>query len=136
MCIRDRYSSISQGGQDDHTGKVIGGTYAIGSFTLGYQYSRDAHNDNGGTSYYENNAFGVSFSVNDDLSISFGEHESDRKSDTASVRNTLTAQSVQLAYSMGGASLKIAETSFDGANYLSTTAGDKDGTTIALTLAF
>jgi hypothetical protein len=48
----------------------------------------------------------------------------------------LEAQSIQMAYSMGGASLKIAETEVDGATYNSTTAGDRDGTTIALSLAF
>jgi len=37
---------------------------------------------------------------------------------------------------MGGASIKIAETSFDNSSYVSTTAGEKDGTTIAVTLAF
>jgi hypothetical protein len=130
------YSTISEGGQDDHTGHAIGATYAVGSFTLGYQFSRDNHNVPDGTSYYENNACGVSFAVNDNLSISYGEHKSERTSDRPILANTLTAQSIQLAYSMGGATIKVAETTFDGANYLSTTAGDKDGTTIALSLAF
>jgi hypothetical protein len=41
-----------------------------------------------------------------------------------------------MAYSMGGASIKVAETSVDNGTYVSTTANDKDGTTIALSLAF
>ena len=41
-----------------------------------------------------------------------------------------------MAYSMGGATLKIAETDFSGSSYVSTTAGDKDGTTVMLSLAF
>ena len=46
------------------------------------------------------------------------------------------ADSLQLAYTMGGASIKIAENSVDNASYQSTTTFDKDGTTVALTLAF
>ena len=37
---------------------------------------------------------------------------------------------------MGGATIAIAENSVDNASYVSTTTQDKDGTTIALTLAF
>ena len=37
---------------------------------------------------------------------------------------------------MGGATIKIAETEADNADYVSTTAGDKEGTTVMLTLAF
>ena len=46
------------------------------------------------------------------------------------------AQSIQVAYSMGGASIKIAETQGDNLKYQSGSANSKDATTIALTLAF
>ena len=55
-------------------------------------------------------------------------------SDAADVE--ITSESLQAAYTMGGATLKIAETSVDNALYNSTTAGDRDATTIALSLAF
>ena len=48
----------------------------------------------------------------------------------------LDASSIQLAYTMGGASVKVAETSVDNGTYVSTTANNKDGTTIMLSLAF
>jgi outer membrane protein OmpU len=128
------YSSISQGVVDDRTAYVVGAVYAVGSVTIGYQYSRDGV-DSGGTDYYENHAVGVAFSVNDDLSISYGRHESER-GDTGLTGTTVEADSLQMAYSMGGASLKIAETSVDNQSYVSGTAADRDGTTIALTLAF
>ena len=87
------------------------------------------------TSYYENNAYGVSFAVNDDLSISYGNHKSDRVlNNGTSVEND--ANSLQLAYSMGGVSIKIAQTEVDNQNYTSGTSGDRDGTSIALSLAF
>ena len=134
------YTSIDQAeGADsdgDRTGHVIGATYAAGNFTFGYQVSRDNeghHNSN--TAYYDNTAWGVSFNVNDDLSISYGEHESERAR-SGDTNVTMDATSIQLAYSMGGAAIKIAETNIDNSSYVSTTAGEKDGTTIAVTLAF
>jgi len=73
--------------------------------------------------------------VNDDLSLSYGGHNSDRYlTNSTNVDND--AYSLQLAYSMGGASIKVAETHVDNANYQTGTANDIDGTTIALTLAF
>jgi len=125
------------GADGDRTQRVLGATYAVGGFTIGYQYSKDAKQGVGNavTSYYENDAYGVSFAVNDDLSISYGNHKSDRVlNNGTSVEND--ANSLQLAYSMGGASIKIAETSVDNGSYVSGTGQDKDGTTLALTLAF
>ena len=121
----------------DKSSKVLGFTYAIGGATVGYQYSIEDLNlaTIGATSHYANNAFGVSFSVNDDLSISYGRHDSERQLNNASSIE-VEAESFQVAYSMGGATLKIAETEVDNAAYVSTTAGDKEGTTMMLSLAF
>jgi hypothetical protein len=118
---------------------VLGATYAVGMVTIGYQYSLDEKNgtDTNSTNYYENQAYGINFAVNDDLSVSYGEHKSDRSvttGATADVENV--AKSLQLAYTVGGMSLKIAETSVDNGNYTSGTTKDIDGTTVALSLAF
>ena len=89
------------------------------------------------TSFYDNSAWGISFSVNDDLSVSYGTHESEKGMMTGSTTNVTTkATSLQMSYSMGGASIKIAETSVDNGSYTSTTTFDRDGTTVALSLAF
>jgi len=134
------YSSISQAeganSDGDRHQHAIGATYAVGSVTVGYQISRDnigGHNSS--TAYYENQAWGISFNVNDDLSLSYGVHESERNR-SGDTNVTMEASSLQMAYSMGGATLKIAETDFSGSSYVSTTAGDKDGTTVMLSLAF
>jgi hypothetical protein len=47
---------------------------------------------------------------------------------------TTEVDSLQMSYSMGGASVKVAETSMTDGSY--NTANDKDATTVALTLAF
>jgi len=134
------YSNISQaeapGSDGDRHAHAIGATYAVGSITVGYQYTKDSiGGHNSATAYYENQAYGVSFNINDDLSLSYGVHESERNR-SGDTNVTLEASSLQLAYSMGGATLKIAETSFDSSSYVSTTAGDKDGTSVMLSLAF
>jgi outer membrane protein OmpU len=122
----------------DRTQYVYGATYAIGSVTLGYQNSRDNMETNaiGATkSFYENDAYGVSFAVNDDLTLSYGQHESEAQVNDGS-STTLEAQSLQISYTMGGASIKFAESQVDNASYTAGTAADWDGRTIALTLAF
>jgi len=116
---------------------TVGGTYAVGGFTLGYQIQEDDLNNaaTSATASYENEAYAVSFAVNDDLSISYGRHQSDaKKVGIADVE--LDGSSFQIAYTMGGASFKIADSSVDNNAYSTTAANQKDGTTVALTLAF
>ena len=138
------YSVIEQPNEDatsttsgDRTQYVAGATYAIGSVTLGYQYSRDnlQSSADASTSYYENDAYGISFAINDDLTLSYGMHKSERNLTSATTVET-EAQSLQMSYTMGGMSIKFAESSVDNASYTSGTSADNDGRTIALTLAF
>jgi hypothetical protein len=119
---------------DDRVAHAMGFTYAIGGATIGYQWSKDR---NPGvtastTDYYENNAYAISFAINDDLTISYGRHESDRVKDGNDI--AMDGDSLQLSYTVGGASVKLAENSVDNAKYVSGT--NRDGRTIALTLAF
>ncbi len=138
MSTIEQAIAAGTGASGDRTQYVMGATYAIGSVTVGYQESRDNLQQSaaGATnSYYENSAFGVSFNVSDNLSLSYGNHKSQNALNSgASVE--LEAESLQLAYTMGGMSVKIAESSVDNASYTSGTGNDSDGTTIALSLAF
>jgi len=131
-------SSIDQtaaGHDGDRNQRTLGATYAFGGFTLGYQWSEDNYHTTapGNTNLYENTLYGLSFAVNDDLSLSWGHQESKRVLGNAS-NVEVDVDSVQMSYSMGGASIKVAET--DGDNLVYSTAGDKSATTVALTLAF
>jgi len=133
-----KQSGDDSGFDSDRTQYVAGATYAIGSVTLGYQYSRDnmANAADGAVSYYQNDAYGISFAVNDDLTLSYGLHKSDKAVNSGAANVELEAQSLQLSYTMGGMSIKFAESQVDNASYTSGTASDNDGRTIALTLAF
>jgi len=118
----------------DRTQVALGATYAVGGLTVGYQKTHDSRG--GSTSFYDNTAYGVSFAVNDDLTISYGAHDSERGLSDGSNSIELQGESLQMSYTMGGASIKIAESSVNNGSYQSTTTFDKDGTTVALTLAF
>jgi len=48
----------------------------------------------------------------------------------------MTIDSIQAAYTMGGATIKIAETNCKNCGYATGSANDKEGTTVALSLAF
>jgi len=111
---------------------AAGATYAVGGFTLGYQQS---YNQNEIT--YDNQAYGVSFAVNDNLSVSYGSHKSkQRAQDTLGTKVELEGKSIQASYTMGGASIVVAETEVDNKNYATAAANQREGRTIALTLAF
>jgi hypothetical protein len=134
------YSKIDdESGNDDHTSNVIGFTYAAGPVTIGAQTLRDElgqPRNHGTIDYYDNLAYGVSFLVNDNLSLSYGQHESERMGDAATSKIELKAKSIQAAYTMGGATLKVARSSVDNGSYSTATTQDYDVNVIALSLAF
>jgi len=128
----DQYSASSNiSGNRDET--VIGFKYAMGGFTIGYQVT-DEDTGQTGVTGYENTSYGITFSVNDDLSIGYGHTESDG-SGTASKADP-SADSIQVAYTMGGATFRIAEIDVENAAYTTAASGDKDATVISLGLAF
>jgi len=116
----------------DKEEKTVAAKYAIGSFTLGYQWGQKDTGTTGATKY-ESDAWGVTFSVNDDLSIGYNHFESEQ---TNSTNVTLEADSVQLSYTMGGATVTLAEAQADNMKYSTASANDRDATTIKLALAF
>ncbi len=125
----------------DNEEGVAGFTYAIGPVTVGLQRSVEYLGNEqatGGVWGYGNTAYGVSFNVNDNLSISYGMSESKKGFVSQEYNETIVgeAESIQIAYTIGGASIKIAETDVDNGSYTTGTSKDKEATTIALSLAF
>jgi outer membrane protein OmpU len=120
---------------NDQTVRALGATYAVGSITLGYQYTKDELGRHA-YDYYENNAYGISFAVNDDLSLSYGSHESERSTGPGDANTTLETSSLQIAYSMGGMSIKAAMSDIENQNYSTAAVADYDVNTIAVSLAF
>jgi hypothetical protein len=107
--------------------------YATGGFTLGYQMSDE---ETGQTSItdYENTMYSVTFSVNDDLSIGYNHVESDQVTDAS--HSDAEATSYQAAYTMGGATFRIAEVDIKNRAYSTAASGDVSGTVVSMGLAF
>jgi hypothetical protein len=117
----------------DQEEMTFAATYAVGSFTVGYQWSEEDLGISSSEQEYENEGYGITFNVNDDLSIGYNHYESDQ---TSTTNATAKAESIQLAYSMGGASLRLARSSTTDEKYQTAAGYDSDATTISVSLAF
>jgi len=108
--------------------QVWGIKYAAGGFSFGYQQTDE---ETGNTTYtgYENTSYGITFNVNDDLSVGYGHVESDQEGGS----NDAEATSLQAAYTMGGATFRIAQVDVDNQTYGTT---DLKSTILSLGLAF
>jgi outer membrane protein OmpU len=116
----------------DRSERVYGIKYAAGGFTLGYQQTDEETGLTSGTDY-ENTAYGITFNVNDDLSIGYNFTESDEKGQG---NPTAEAMSIQAAYTMGGATISIAEVEVDNQAYSTAASADLSSTIVKLGLAF
>ncbi len=132
---------------DDGISANLGAKYTIGQFSVGYTEggyqaaTGAAANDE--TIYYENKFYGVQFDVNDSLSVSYNNDESEKNTRTAvAVAATVGTKAIvameqetlQLAYTIGGATLGIADIEVDNADY---TAGKTESqTVISLAISF
>ena len=136
------YAGISEVAQDANAANYDGDVeeqtyaikYAVGGFTLGYQWSEEDLGTSANEKEYTNEGYGIVFQVNDDLSIGYNNYESEQLSGTT--YTTAEAQSVQIAYTMGGASIRFVDGSVDNAAYQTTAPFDKDGRVLSVSLAF
>jgi hypothetical protein len=116
----------------DGSEQVYGVKYASGGFTVGFQRSEEETGETGVTGY-DNTMYSVTFNVNDDLSIGYNHVESDKHA--AAAHGDAEADSIQAAYTMGGATISFAEVDIENRAY-SATAGDVSGHVLSLGLAF
>jgi len=108
---------------------TVGLKYVIGAITASYQ--QNDLDRSGASEDLESTIYGVSFSVNDDLSISYARHETE--SSTATTLDS-TADGISIAYSMGGMTISAYHNDADNVgNVANTTA---DATEVVLSFAF
>jgi len=120
----------NDGDRDEQT---FGATYAMGGFTVGYQWSEEDLGYSSNEQQYDNEGYGITFAVNDDLSIGYNNYESKQ---TSTTNVTAEADSIQIAYSMGGASIRIMDASATNMDYNTNASQDRDNTVISVALAF
>ena len=119
----------ADGKEIDHS--TIGATYAFGPVKIGYQINDEDDSDTTSTTTdLETEIYSIAFMVNDNLSISYGEHNSDEAGSAVDQE----IESIQASYSMGGMTLNIKDSEVTG---LSNVADQNHDTTeILLTFAF
>jgi len=118
---------------DDAEEMTVGAKFAVGSFTLGYQWSEEETGRASTNTKYANDGYGITFAVNDDLSVGYNLYKSN-KSTTTDVE--VEASSIQVAYSVGGLSIRLADATVDNALYATSTTNQRDATTLSVALAF
>ena len=117
----------ADGKELDHS--TIGATYAFGPATVGYQINDEDDSATGGTDY-ETEIYGISFMVNDNFSISYAEHNTDKSGATVDQE----AESIQASYSMGGMTVNIKDSEMTGVAH--SIANDHETTEVILIFAF
>jgi len=125
--------------REDHHEANIGGVFTFGPLSLGAAKTIEntGNEASGEVDYYVTTMFGVAFNVNDNLSVSYGRFEQDKRMVDPSGNNAdITLDSYQVAYTLGGASFKLARFNGDNVGFSTATSADKDTTTLAMTLAF
>ena len=103
--------------------------YAMGNFKVGYNrggVSVGIQDKNGAITGYENTSFGIEMAVNDALSISYTDEDSERASNVAIVnaaaggvktKVTSEMETFQVAYIFGGATVGVAIVDVANADY-------------------
>ena len=117
----------ADGKELDHT--TVGFTYAYGPAKFGYQINDEDDSASGGTDL-ETEIFGISFMINDNFSISYGEHNTE-KSGTAIDQEI---ESFQASYSMGGVSINLKDS--EGSGLANTANQNHEATEVLVVFAF
>ena len=86
--------------QSNSTGYV---KYAVGGFTLGYQVSESDHDTK--TNSLDSVAYGVTYAVNDDITVGYSYHEVDMDSGRSTGTFTQESTGISASYTMGGMTL-------------------------------
>ena len=118
-------------------------TYALGPIEIGQMWSGLYDGSEAASTYhsYKNHGFGIAFNVNDDFSVSYGEYqsrkagyESDVTQATGEDGRVVEVTSWQAAYTMGGASFRVADVKAD--NVLWSGGANQAATIVSMGLAF
>ena len=135
--VENGQTALATGGGDGDKTDVTGfANYSVGPVTLGYQMSYEDNivtSTGATTADQEATRWGIAFNINENLSVSYGEAETEFKN--ASAANvTEDVEGIAIAYTMG--SMKIAGNRNEGANMAGTSGANDSMTEIAVSFAF
>ena len=110
--------------------------YSVGSLSLGVQ--KKLHNEGEGTAattdatFYKDTAIGISYAINDELSVSWNNYESYKHDNTGAPEQETTAYN--LGYTMGGMTIGFQHATTDNDNYV--TDAKDDTNTLGVSVSF
>ena len=107
--------------------------YTVGPVTLGYTQGETSGGSKG-SDMHQMEAYGIVFAVNENLSVSYNNHEVTYAKTAGNVDQSVDTDGIAVAYSMGGASIKVQNNTSDGSSTASTY--QEDRTEVNLSLAF
>jgi len=139
--MTEHHTAASEAELNNRYEGVGGVTLDIGPVSLGYARSGVATGKTvtaANEDWYKNSMYGVAFNINDDLSVSYGYHESVAGYVNPGAKEAVTTdvESYQIAYTIGGASIRYASSEVDNAAYQTATNYDKDADVLSVSLAF
>ena len=129
MANAEGLKSTERGDRDEYTVAV---NYALGPLSLGVQKGLIAYDmvSDVGTDWIKNTYYGIAYAVNDNLSVSYQNNESQKKVSVASGAATETGKSrtntaqesdgISVAYTVGGLKIAYVDNSHDNESYGST----------------
>ena len=133
--------------RNDYEAAHLAAKYAYGQFSFGAQYGHVVPTNTKAdittyVKYYDNTSVGVAFNVNDALSVSFTQEQSESnrqimsETGTGQVKTSVETdiKAIQAAYTMGGMTMSIARKEIENMNYEK--AVDASETVFAVSLAF
>ncbi|MDC1092513.1 porin [Pelagibacteraceae bacterium] len=141
--LNDYANGLTDSAGQKEEGGAYAAKYAYGNVTVGYGKSYKANESTGAVNtagattveWVENTGMSVAYAINDDLSVSYSDEESEVNYYTRSTASyDIEMQSIQLAYSLGGATLSVARTDYENVGYVQGI--DMSDNIIALTFAF
>jgi len=110
--------------------------FNAGNFAIGVQRKSHSEGQTASTTEetrYKDLAIGISYAVNDALSVSYNRYESQRSLDTSNnPEQEITA--FNIGYTVGGMTIGFQEASTDNANWVQD--GEDDSTTVGISVAF
>jgi len=133
---------------EDQNEGLVAFTYDLGPVSIGGMVSGIYDGNESSSAYhtYKNSGFGIAFNVNDDFSVSYGEYKTRKTgynggaageegfSPGGEENRVVEVSSIQAAYTMGGATISIADVNADNTGFSETQ--DRRATVVSLGLAF
>ena len=111
----------------DHTSMKV--SYAIGSFTAGYSINDE---DKTGASNDEVQSYKLSYTVSDDLSVTYGSESHE----TVGSSTDEEVDQISVSYTTGGVTLTAAQTNASGVAHAAGATGDKEKWSLTAAFAF